>query len=241
MTYKQGDNGMMVKRIQKIVGCAADGLWGSVTTECVKKWQKAHGLTPDGIVGAKTLAAMGLSAVVQSMTPSEVEIIQHQQVTLKKSKRRIDLIVVHCTATREGLDMTVDQIRKAHKAQGWSDIGYHYVVDLKGNVHLGRDVDIAGAHASGYNAHSIGVVYVGGLENAPNKNYANLEPKDTRTDSQKATLLSLLMDLRRLYPDAKILGHRDLSPDKNGNGSIEPSEWIKQCPCFDAKLAYRNV
>ncbi len=241
MTYKQGDNGMMVKRIQKIVGCAADGFWGSVTTECVKKWQKAHGLTPDGIVGAKTLAAMGLSAVVQSMTPSEVEIIQHQQVTLKKSKRRIDLIVVHCTATREGLDMTVDQIRKEHKAQGWSDIGYHYVVDLKGNVHLGRDVDIAGAHASGYNAHSIGVVYVGGLENDPHKNYANLKAKDTRTDSQKATLLSLLMDLRRLYPDAKILGHRDLSPDKNGNGSIEPSEWIKQCPCFDAKLAYRNV
>jgi N-acetyl-anhydromuramyl-L-alanine amidase AmpD len=102
-------------------------------------------------------------------------------------------------------------------------------------------VDIAGAHVAGHNADSIGIAYVGGLENDPKKTYQQLKAKDTRTDAQKAALLSLLMDLRRFYPEAKIVGHRDFSPDKNHNGTIDPSEWIKSCPSFDARLAYRNV
>ena len=121
------------------------------------------------------------------------------------------------------------------------DIGYHYVVTLDGRVHLGRDVDQAGAHVSGYNANSIGVVYVGGLENRPGTPYNKLKPKDTRTDAQKEALLSLLIDLRKLYPQAVIQGHRDFSPDRNHNGTIEPSEWIKACPSFDAKTEYRKL
>jgi N-acetyl-anhydromuramyl-L-alanine amidase AmpD len=108
-------------------------------------------------------------------------------------------------------------------------------------VNLGRDVNIAGAHVSGYNPHSIGVVYVGGLENDPKKAYKDLKAKDTRTDAQKASLLALLMDLRKLYPTAVIQGHRDFSPDKNHNGTIEPSEWIKDCPSFDAKQEYEKI
>lgn len=241
-TYKEGDRGAVVKQIQKITGCYPDGIWGKVTTECVKAWQKEHHLQADGIVGSKTLAAMGISVVAQAVSANKKKVFQRNDGSiLKKSKRRIDYIVVHCTATREGQAQTVEQIRAEHKRQGWSDIGYHYVVTLDGKVHAGRDVDIAGSHVAGHNANSIGVVYVGGLENNPKKTYAQLKAKDTRTDAQKASLLSLLMDLRRLYPDAEILGHRDFSPDKNHNGTIEPSEWIKQCPSFDAKQAYRNV
>lgn len=229
-TYREGDKGAIVKQIQKVAGCYPDGVWGKVTTECVKAWQADHGLTADGIVGSKTLAAMGISVVANAVTTSKKETFQRSDgLILKKSKRRIDYIVVHCTATREGQAQTVDQIRAEHKRQGWSDIGYHYVVTLDGKVHEGRDVDIAGSHVAGHNANSIGVVYVGGLENNPKKTYLQLKAKDTRTDAQKASLLSLLMDLRRLYPYAKIQGHRDFSGVK------------KDCPSFDAKLAYRNV
>lgn len=239
--YKQGDRGTVVKQIQKAAGAYPDGVWGAVTTECVKAWQKKHGLSPDGLAGPKTLALMGITVAVNAVTPSKPYTILHNGIVLKKSKRRIDYIAVHCTATPEGQAKTVDQIRAEHKKQGWSDIGYHYVIDLQGRVHLGRDVDLSGAHVSGYNANSIGVVYVGGLENNPRKAYKDLKAKDTRTDAQKASLMSLLMDLRKLYPYAKIQGHRDFSPDKNHNGTIEPWEWIKDCPSFDAKMAYRNV
>ena len=84
------------------------------------------------------------------------------------------------------------------------------------------------------------MVYVGGLENKPVP-YNKLKAKDTRTDAQKAALLSLLLSLRKLYPYAKIVGHRDFSPDRNGNGTIEPCERIKECPSFDAKAEYSRI
>jgi N-acetyl-anhydromuramyl-L-alanine amidase AmpD len=241
--YREGSTNRAVnKLIQKVLRCYPDGVWGKRTTECLKAWQKAHGLTPDGLVGPATLAKMGLTAAVNSLTINHKPLtINHGGVVLKKSKRRIDYIAVHCTATPEGQAKTVEQIRAEHKKQGWSDIGYHYIIDLQGRVHLGRDVDISGSHVSGYNSYSIGVVYVGGLENNPKKPYNELKAKDTRTDAQKAALLSLLMDLRKLYPNAKIQGHRDFSKDKNGNGIIDPWERIKDCPSFDAKTEYRKV
>ena len=245
-TYREGSKGTMVKQIQRALkkagfGVADDGIWGPITTEAVKAFQKALGLTPDGIAGPKTLALLGISAVANTVTPQKSESKQYCGLTLKKSRRRIDYIVVHCTATPEGREMTVEQIRAEHKKQGWSDIGYHYVVTLDGKVHLGRDVDIAGAHVSGYNANSIGIAYVGGLESNPKKTYSQLKAKDTRTDAQKAALLSLIMELRRLYPNAVVQGHRDFSPDKNHNGTIEPWERIKECPSFDAKRVYSNI
>ena len=149
---------------------------------------------------------------------------------LKKSKRRIDEIIVHCSATPEGWPYTVEQIRRDHKQQGWSDIGYHYVIYLDGSIHDGRDVDITGAHcaAGGHNQHSIGICYIGGLESNPKVPYAKLKPKDTRTEKQKASLLSLLLDLKKLYPNAKIYGHHDFDNRK-------------ACPCFDAKNEYKNL
>lgn len=190
MTYKEGSKGAVVKQIQKVVGCYPDGIWGRLTTESVKAWQRAHRLTADGIAGPRTLAAMGIEAVTPQTGVSSVALSQitacygGKAVTLKKSKRRIDYIAIHCTATPEGQNLTVEQIRKQHKKQGWSDIGYHYVVYRDGTVNVGRDVNIAGAHVSGYNAYSIGISYVGGLENDPKKAYKDLKAKDTRTEQR---------------------------------------------------------
>lgn len=213
--YKLGSKGAVVKQIQQALHLYPDGIFGVNTQAIVKKWQAENGLRADGIVGPATLAKL-------------------LPLRLKASKRTITDIVVHCTATRAWQDFDVDDIRRMHKAQGWADIGYHYLIKLDGTIQAGRDVDIIGAHVSGHNAHSIGVVYVGGLDNQG-------KAKDTRTENQKCALLNLMMDLRRLYPKAKISGHRDFSPDKNGDGTITPDEYIKACPCFDAITEYHRV
>lgn len=134
--------------------------------------------------------------------------------------RKINEIIVHCTATKEGRETSVEEIRKWHKAQGWSDIGYHYVVYLDGSVHAGRPEPIVGAHCKGHNSYSIGVVYVGGLDK-------NMKAKDTRTAAQKQGLLQILKKLKVKYPNATIHGHNEYAN--------------KACPCFDAKKEYCNV
>lgn len=149
--------------------------------------------------------------------------------------RKITRINIHCTATRAGRSYTLADIDRDHKARGFGrgasrPCGYHYVIYADGTVLKGRREDEIGANAAGYNAESIGVVYVGGLD-------ANGKPADTRTPEQKKALAALVRDLTGRYrvPTARILGHRDLSPDKNGNGVVDPFEWTKQCPCFDVK------
>ena len=240
MIYKQGCRGEAVKRIQKIIGCFPDGIYGKLTTEAVKAWQRAHSLKPiDGIVGPATLAAM---EKVQSTTTSSQPALGKDGITmtckggtirLKRSKRTINEIIVHCTADPEGRDKTVEQIRANHMApvskggRGWSDIGYHYIIYRDGTIHEGRNVDISGAHCTNHNARSIGVVYVGGLENKPGVAYKDLKPKDTRTEAQKDSLIALLESLRLLYPEAKIYGHRNFAN--------------KACPSFDAKTEYKNI
>ena len=206
MTYKKGSRGEMVRQIQKALAGAGlrvivDGNFGPITEEAVKEFQKQKGLTPDGIVGPATLALL---------IPAR----------LKKSRRTINEIIIHCTATPEGRECSVEEIRRWHKARGFTDIGYHYVIHLDGRVEQGRNVDIAGAHCTGHNTHSIGVVYVGGCAKD------GKTPKDTRTEAQKATLASLLLDLRKLYPRATIHGHRDFAN--------------KACPSFDATKEYKR-
>lgn len=149
--------------------------------------------------------------------------------------RKINLIIVHCSATKEGKDYTVADIDRWHRERGFKKIGYHYVIYRDGTVHEGRAESEIGAHCKGYNANSIGVCYIGGLA-ADGKT-----AKDTRTPAQKRALLNLLSKLKKKYPSAKIVGHRDLSPDKNHDGKIESWEWMKDCPSFDAKTEYANL
>jgi N-acetylmuramoyl-L-alanine amidase len=174
MIYKLGSKGEVVKQIQRALagaglGVAVDGVYGHVTEEAVREFQKTRQLKVDGIVGPATMALL-------------------LACRFKKSKRRITDIVIHCTASKVSNDLTVEDIRRMHKKQGWADIGYHYLVYLDGTVHEGRDVDIAGAHAWGHNTYSIGVCYVGGVENRPGVAYDKLKAKDTRTDKQKAAM-----------------------------------------------------
>lgn len=209
--YKKGSRGEIVRMIQRALHLLPDGIYGMNTEEAVKAFQKKSGLKVDGVVGPATLA---------KLIP----------VRWKKSKRVIKEIIVHCTATPEGRDYTVEQIRADHKKQGWSDIGYHYVIYRDGSVHEGRNVDYIGAHcaADGHNTYSIGIAYVGGVENKPGVPYAKQKSKDTRTLRQKAALLKLLTELKTLYPNAKIYGHHDFEPKKD-------------CPCFDAKNEYLRI
>lgn len=152
------------------------------------------------------------------------------------NKKNVKYIVVHCTATREGKDYKAADIRKMHvQGNKWEDIGYHYVVDLDGTVENGRKEEYQGAHAYPYDGVSIGVVYIGGTTADATK------AKDTRTEAQKVALIKLLTVLKARYPNAIILGHRDLSPDKNKDGKITPNEWTKMCPCFDARKEYENL
>lgn len=135
--------------------------------------------------------------------------------------RAIKKIIVHCADTPEGRDDRAADIKRWHtEERGWSDIGYHYVVDLDGTIEPGRPVEKAGAHCTGHNADSIGVCYIGGCDK-------KMQPKDTRTDAQKASLLLLLKYLVAKYPGVTIYGHRDFAN--------------KSCPSFDAKKEYEEL
>ena len=130
-------------------------------------------------------------------------------------------IIVHCTASNEGVPCTVEQVRKFHvQKRGWSDIAYHYLIYLDGSVHVGRPLPKDGGHTLGH-PRAIGVCYVGGLDKNTHKG------KDTRTPAQKAALRNLLIQLKQKYPNATIHGHREFAN--------------KACPCFDAKSEYADI
>lgn len=142
--------------------------------------------------------------------------------------RRIDLIVIHCSATREDHPFTEHDLDTAHRLRGFDGIGYHFYVRRNGDIKSTRAVERVGAHVRGYNAHSIGICYEGGLD-------SHGLAKDTRTEWQQHSLRVLVRALKMDYPEARVVGHRDLSPDVNGNGEVEPMEWTKECPCFEVK------
>ena len=148
--------------------------------------------------------------------------------------RTINLIVIHCSATPEGKDFTVKDIDRWHRQRGFRRIGYHYVIYRDGSVHEGRPISEVGAHAAPFNAHSIGICYIGGLRPSPaplkggREATTELVPADTRTPEQKAAIVKLLKELKRQFPEAKIVGHRDLGARK-------------ACPCFDAAKEYDKL
>ena len=170
-TIRKGDRGDDVKTLQQCLNLAIDGIFGEVTEEQVKAFQRANNLVADGIVGPATWNK--LSPVYK--------------------KRKVNDIILHCSATPEGKDYTVDTIRSWHKAQGWSDIGYHYVIYRDGSINKGRDEQLVGTHCSGHNSYSIGVCYIGGCDST------GKTPKDTRTKEQKVSQYKLVHDLLDKY------------------------------------------
>lgn len=199
MVLKLGSRGNEVKALQEKLNLKADGIFGPLTEEAVKDFQRSNGLEVDGIVGANTLSKLNLSV----------------------NKRNIKELIVHCSATPEGKDYSVDTIRQWHLQRGFSDIGYHYVIYRDGSIHIGRDESIIGAHCTSHNTNSIGVCYIGGCASD------GKTPKDTRTTEQKQSLVKLLKELKTKYPQASIHGHRDFAN--------------KACPSFDATKEYSSL
>tara|TARA_R110000782_G_scaffold225717_1_gene312585 strand:- start:626 stop:1030 length:405 start_codon:yes stop_codon:yes gene_type:complete len=127
--------------------------------------------------------------------------------------RNINKAIIHCTATPEGRDIGVSEVRSWHMAKGWSDIGYHFLITLNGTVEVGRPIERIGAHCKGQNRDSIGIAYTGGVEED------GKTPKDTRTIEQKEMLRWLIDDLKKKYDFSDVEPH-----NKYAN---------KACPCFD--------
>jgi len=148
------------------------------------------------------------------------------------NSRTMDIIVIHCSATKENKDYSVEDIKKWHIQRGFKDIGYHFVIKLDGTIEIGRPLDKVGAHVTNHNENTIGICYIGGLD-------ANNRAKDTRTDKQKESLSNLITFLKTFIPIKEIKGHRDYSKDLNNNGIIEPNEYMKECPCFEVKKEYK--
>lgn len=135
--------------------------------------------------------------------------------------RTITLIIVHCSANRTGSALRMADIDSYHCSLGWIGCGYHYVIPTDGTIEPGRPEEMVGAHCKNHNRHSIGVCYIGGLS-------VDGKPMDTRTEAQRIALRGLLERLHRNYPNALIVGHRDLEPQKT-------------CPCFDVANEYHDL
>lgn len=146
--------------------------------------------------------------------------------------RNIKYIAVHCTASHQS--MTIEGLKQEFRRKGWVNPGYHYVVSPDGKISQLLDEEKVSNGVRGYNSETINVAYIGGID-------INGKPIDNRTDAQKASLCSLLKMLHKKYPTAVIQGHRDFSPDLNKDGKITSNEWMKACPCFNAKEEYANL
>ena len=146
--------------------------------------------------------------------------------------RTIKYIAVHCTAGSQ--KATVRELELEFKRKGWNAPGYHYVITADGKIHQMLDTEKVSNGVKGFNSVTLNVVYTGGID-------AKGKTEDNRTEAQKESLRKLLKLLRKKYPKAVIQGHRDFSPDKNGNGKVDYWERIKDCPCFEAKAEYKDI
>lgn len=242
-SLKRSSTGAAVRELQALLNAAGavlplliDGDFGAKTEIAVRAFQKTAGLVVDGIAGVQTLTALK-----QATTPSKpgrpepdkspmaqpapvalpvivgaAPPLNAASLALLETARPISEIVIHCAATPEGKDFTVDDIRAWHKARGFSDIGYHYVVYRDGSVMEGRPVGQVGAHVEGRNTGTIGISYIGGVS-ADGKT-----AKDTRTNAQRASLLWLVAQLATKHRGIRrISGHNEYAN--------------KACPSFDVR------
>lgn len=224
-----------------------DGVMGRETRLAIRKFQKKHKLRVDGIIGPATRSLLGQfieDAKEQEEDDEDHEEVLSRAVTNKlvgndgtsqpKAKRPIHTLVIHCTATPEGKEFTREQINQMHLDRGFRKIGYHRLFHLDGSVDIGRMDEEIGAHVAGHNTGTLGFSYVGGLNRFK-------KAKDTRTPQQKDSLKRVILDTALKYNLRAIVGHRDLSPDKDQDGVVEPWEWVKECPCFNAIPEYAHL
>ncbi|SOC47662.1 putative peptidoglycan binding protein [Rhizobium subbaraonis] len=238
-----GSRGARVRELQALLNVAGatpplgvDGDFGGKTDTAVRFFQSKAGLVVDGKAGTQTITALKRAAGPISPgrpEPDKSAMGGHPPATapqvdraapppnvaslvLLDTARPISEIIVHCTATPEGRDYTVADIRAWHKQRGFSDVGYHYVIYRDGRIMLGRPVGQIGAHVEGHNTGTIGVSYVGGVS-ADGKT-----AKDTRTPAQRTSLLWLTAQLRAKHHGIKkVTGHNEYA--------------AKACPSFNVR------
>lgn len=136
-----------------------------------------------------------------------------------KKRDKTDAIVIHCSASQNKPNIDRATIAQWHRSRGFMDIGYHFVIKTEGDVEVGRDIDVVGAHVQGYNSSTIGICMVGGVDETG-------RPTNNFTPEQMNSLRKLVTELKLQYPEAEVKGHRDF-PDVH-----------KDCPCFDVKKWY---
>ncbi len=165
----------------------------------------------------------------------ENRLLRHvEDGAMMQSADSVRYIILHCTATRATQQYTEAQLLRDHRKRRFRTVGYHFYVRRDGTVSQHRRLLEVGAHCRPLNRCSIGICYEGGLD-------ADGNPADTRTPQQHRRLTTLIARLLRLFPKAQVGGHRDFSPDLNRNGRVDPEEWTKLCPCFDAREAYGHL
>ncbi|RVT80231.1 hypothetical protein EM858_04340 [Agrobacterium sp. CNPSo 2736] len=209
-----------------------DNVKGQKTIAAIEAFQRDFGLVVDGIAGTQTLAAMKQAETAPKSKKPEPDKSAIQKpapigssrkdepkappnaasLKLLDTARPIRELIWHCSATREGQDFTVEDIRSWHKQRGWSDIGYHYLVYRDGRIMAGRPIGQNGAHCEGHNTGTVGCCYIGGVT------ADNSKPKDTRTPEQRASMLWLTKQLVEKFPIKTISGHNQYA--------------AKACPSF---------
>lgn len=240
---KRGSHGAAVRVLQDLLihsgiapALSIDGDFGEKTETAVRLAQERLALVVDGEAGSQTLTALKRAVAPAKSGRAEPDksamdvatVGLHRSggvaappanfdtLALLDTARPVYEIIVHCAATPEGKDFTVDDIRAWHKQRGWTDIGYHYVVYRDGRVMLGRPVGQVGSHVAGHNTGTIGICYVGGVS-ADGKT-----AQDTRTPAQRASLLWLTEQLVAKHKAVRrISGHNEYA--------------AKACPSFDVR------
>lgn len=136
--------------------------------------------------------------------------------------RKVNEIIVHCSATREGKEFTVADIDRWHREKGWKGCGYHYVITLDGRVQQGRPEQIAGAHCSGRNAESLGICYIGGCDLVG-------KSRDTRTEAQRKSMVTLIRQLMQAHGISieNVRCHNEFS--------------TKACPSFSVQKLHKEI
>lgn len=136
----------------------------------------------------------------------------------------------HCSATSPGKIYTLADLKRDHKARGFRTVGYHWYITRGGVRHKGREEHEIGAHVKGHNTGNIGICLEGGVDSSG-------KPENNFTEAQWDEWILLVKEIQGRHKLAldKFKGHRDWSPDINGDGKITSIDWLKSCPCFDVQ------
>lgn len=147
---------------------------------------------------------------------------------MRRNRRLTEYVVWHCSATPPSQDIGSAQIDIMHKAKGWDGIGYAMVIKRDGHIETGEDLKKQGAHVKGINSVSVGIVLIGGVDE-------DGKAENNFTDEEWKAAKHVYEFMTLLYPDAKHVGHRDMSPDKDGDGRVQRHEFMKDCPCYSVQ------